>query len=250
MARRFAERDERSRRDLVLVSGRLLDDPSTAVHATTPRPAEAAPERGELTELLVRWQDGDRDARDRLAAAIYHQLKGIARRRLSEQARYVVDPTELVNEVLLKLMQSPCPAEDREQLFRIAASAVRYTLLDLVRRRDAGKRGSGEAISLEDIGDRQIGDRRLGDPQLGVTLVGAETSVPVDAWIDAENALTELEKLDPRKCRIAELAFIVGLEQVEISDVMRISLSTVERELRFCRSWLRARLSAADGERA
>lgn len=229
----------------MLVSGRLLDHPPPAVHPLPPRPVDAASERGELTELLVRWQDGDRDARDRLAAAIYQQLKGIARRRLSEQARHVVDPTELVNEVLLKLMQSPCPAEDREQLFRIAASAVRYTLLDLVRRRDAGKRGRGDAISLDELGDRQLADQRL-----GITLVGAETSVPIDAWIDAENALAELERLDPRKCRIAELAFIVGLEQVEISDVMRISLSTVERELRFCRSWLRARLSAADDERA
>jgi DNA-directed RNA polymerase specialized sigma24 family protein len=67
-----------------------------------------------------------------------------------------------------------------------------------------------------------------------------------DDWIDVEQALVELERLDPRKCRVAELAFIIGLEQVEISDVMRLSLSTVERELRFCRSWLRARLNPTD----
>jgi RNA polymerase sigma factor (TIGR02999 family) len=185
-------------------------------------------EQGDLTQLLVRWQGGDQAARDQLTAAIYQHLKNIARRRLSEQARYIVDPTELVNEVLIKLIQSPSAAEDREQLFKIAASAVRYTLLDLVRRRDAEKRGHGETTSLDNI---------------GMTFVEDQARLTIDEWIDAEQALVELERLDPRKCRIAELAFIIGLEQVEISDVMRLSLSTVERELRFCRSWLRARLN-------
>lgn len=187
--------------------------------------------QGDLTQLLVRWQGGDQGARDQLTAAIYQQLKAIARRRLGEQARYIVDPTELVNEVLIKLIQSPSSAEDREQLFKIAASAVRYTLLDLVRRRDAEKRGHGEHTSLDSI---------------GVSFVEQQVPLTIDDWIDAEQALVELERLDPRKCRIAELAFIIGLEQVEISDVMRLSLSTVERELRFCRSWLRARLNPAN----
>jgi RNA polymerase sigma factor (TIGR02999 family) len=142
----------------------------------------------------------------------------------------LVDPTELVNEVLIKLIQSPIEAEDRQQLFKIAAGAVRYTLLDLVRRRDAEKRGHGEVTSLD---------------RIGLTFIEDHTPLALDAWIDAEAALVELERLDPRKCRIAELAFIIGLEQAEISDVMRISLSTVERELRFCRSWLRARLDFA-----
>jgi RNA polymerase sigma factor (TIGR02999 family) len=191
------------------------------------------PVHGDLTQLLIRWQGGDQRARDQLTAAIYQQLKAIAKRRLSEQARYIVDPTELVNEVLIKLIQSPSGAEDREQLFKIAASAVRYTLLDLVRRRDAEKRGHGETTSLDTI---------------GVTFVENQARLTIDDWIDAEHALVELERLDPRKCRIAELAFIIGLEQVEISDVMRLSLSTVERELRFCRSWLRARLNPTNAE--
>jgi DNA-directed RNA polymerase specialized sigma24 family protein len=58
-----------------------------------------------------------------------------------------------------------------------------------------------------------------------------------------EHALTELEALDPRKCRIAELALIVGLEQTEIAATLGLSLSTVERDLRFSRAWLKTRLT-------
>ena len=60
-----------------------------------------------------------------------------------------------------------------------------------------------------------------------------------------QSVLTELEALDPRKCRIAELALIVGLEQTEIAATLGLSLSTVERDLRFARAWLKTRLSGA-----
>lgn len=183
---------------------------------------------GEITALLVRWKAGDAGARDALAAAIYSQLKRIAANRLREQARPVVDPTELVHEALLKLIQSPVDAEDRRQLFKIAAAALRHTLIDLVRRRDADKRGGGEITSLD---------------ALQIT-VGAVAGVGADHWLDVERALTELEALDPRKCRIAELALIVGLEQTEIAATLGLSLSTVERDLRFSRAWLKTRLSA------
>lgn len=181
----------------------------------------------EITALLVRWNAGDADARDRLAAAIYSQLKRIAAHRLREQARPVVDPTELVHEALLKLIQSPIDAEDRRQLFKIAAAALRHTLIDLVRRRDADKRGGGEVTSLD---------------ALQITVAGV-AGANADHWLDVEHALTELEALDPRKCRIVELALIVGLEQTEIAATLGLSLSTVERDLRFARAWLKTRLS-------
>ena len=185
---------------------------------------------GDITQLLVRWKHGDDRARDQLTAAIYAQLKRIAANRLREQARHVVDPTELVNEALLTLIQTPINAEDRRQLFKIAAAALRHTLLDLVRRRDAGKRGAGDVTSLD---------------AMHITVAGAALGFSAEHWLDVEHALTELETLDPRKCRIAELALIIGLEQAEIADTLGLSLSTVERDLRFSRAWLKARLLPA-----
>lgn len=201
-------------------------DPGPDTHHDT-GPAMERRDAGDITALLVRWKAGDAGARDALAAAIYSQLKRIAANRLREQARPIVDPTELVHEALLKLIQSPVDAEDRRQLFKIAAAALRHTLIDLVRRRDADKRGGGEVTSLD---------------ALQITVAGV-AGASADHWLDVERALTELEALDPRKCRIAELALIVGLEQTEIAATLGLSLSTVERDLRFARAWLKSRLS-------
>jgi len=209
-----------------------VDDPSPGTGPDTgPDTGRDTDSRdtGDVTALLVRWKAGDAGARDQLAAAIYSQLKRIAANRLREQARPVVDPTELVHEALMKLIQSPIDAEDRRQLFKIAAAALRHTLIDLVRRRDADKRGGGEVTSLD---------------ALQITVAGL-TGASADHWLDVEHALTELEALDPRKCRIAELALIVGLEQTEIAATLGLSLSTVERDLRFARAWLKTRLSGA-----
>ena len=180
-----------------------------------------------LTTLLLRWQDGDLAARDALTALIYHDLKRIAYQRLRQQHNWVIAPTELLHETLIRLLATPIAAVDRAQLFKIATGAVRHTLLDIIRRRDRQKRGAGVTpLTLDAVH------------------VLASNGSGLDDWLDIERVLKELETLDPRKSQITELALLIGMEQREIALQLGISLATVERELRFCKAWLHARLNA------
>ncbi len=179
---------------------------------------------GEVTRLLRACRAGDRDAPDALYDLVYLELKAIAARRLAGLGVRGIDPTELVNESVLRLLANTLEAENRRQFFMIAATAIRCTLIDLVRHQQADKRG-GCAIA--------------------VTLSHAEQApTPGEEWLDVEAALDELGRHYPRKCRVLELAFLVGLNHQQIADTLGLSLTTVERELRFARAWLRDRLSA------
>jgi RNA polymerase sigma factor (TIGR02999 family) len=178
---------------------------------------------GEITLLLHDWRAGDDDASKRLFTLVYRELKGIAMRRLARAGTRGLDATELVNETLLRLLGNAPDANSREHFFKIAATAIRCTLIDLIRHRQAEKRGGGASPLSLTLADRQ--------------------AVTGRQWLDVEAALADLERHDPRKCRIVELAFLVGLNQREIADALAISLSTVERELRFAKAWLRERLS-------
>jgi RNA polymerase sigma factor (TIGR02999 family) len=165
---------------------------------------------GELTQLLRAWRGGEVGGRDAVFELVYEELKSIAGRRLSVSGRRI-DTTELVHEAAFRLLGVGSEAQDREHFFRLAAQAIRYTLIDLSRRDHADKRGQGDAP---------------------VTLSQAQDLVaPATDWMEIEDALTRLEVLDARKCRIVELAYLVGLSQHEIAGALDLSLSTVERDL-------------------
>jgi RNA polymerase sigma factor (TIGR02999 family) len=184
-----------------------------------------SPAAGDVTRLLGAWRAGDAAAPDALLELVYQELKGIAARRLARLGVPVLDPTELVNEAMLRLLGTgtPLDAHNRQHFFSIAATAIRYALVDTVRRQHADKRGGGE---------------------VAITLSGAEqVSAAGDRWLEVEEALRALEAQDARKCRIVELAFLVGLSQQDIAETLEISLTTVERDLRFAKAWLREHLS-------
>lgn len=179
---------------------------------------------GDITVLLRDWQSGDAAASEQLFDLVYRELKNIAARRISGSGLARVDATEIVNEALLRLLGNVPAASDRRHFFRIAATAIRYTLVDLARKQYADKRGAGA------------------EP---LTLSAAEAQGINDAdWLDVERALEELERHDARKCRVVEMALLIGLNQQEIARALDTSLTTVERDLRFARAWLRDRLSA------
>jgi RNA polymerase sigma factor (TIGR02999 family) len=184
---------------------------------------EGSIDTGRFTCLLRDWRQGDAQAQEQLFNLIYHELKGIAVRRLSRPGAIALNSTELVNESLLRLLEHVPDATSREHFFKIAAAAIRCTLIDLARRQYAEKRGAGASALTLSLADRQ--------------------PMPHAQWLDVELAFTELEQQDPRKCRIAELALLVGLSQQEIAQTLAISLSTVERDLRFAKAWLREQLS-------
>ncbi|WP_242112095.1 ECF-type sigma factor [Luteimonas aquatica] len=184
--------------------------------------------KGEVTLLLEACRAGSADAHRALFDRVYGELKAIATRRLANLRRPSIDPTELVHEASLRLLGESMGAQNRQHFFGIAAAAIRYTLIDIVRRQQAEKRGGGMlAVTF--------------DAALSQTL---PAPTPAEQWSEVEQALRVFEQAYPRQCRALELAFLVGMKQHEIAEATGVTLRTVERDLRFAKAWLRGRLSA------
>jgi len=176
-----------------------------------------------VTELLAAWRAGDEKAPNELAALVYNDLRAMAARRLAGAAPLPLQTTELAHEAFARLLQRPLKAADREHFFRIVALALRQVLADAIRRERAEKRGGDVLIvSLSAAAD--------------LAAAGSDT------WLGIEAALAELDRLDPRKCRVVEMSLLLGLEQSEIAQTLGVSVPTIERDLRFARAWLRERL--------
>jgi RNA polymerase sigma factor (TIGR02999 family) len=182
-----------------------------------------APPDPQLTRLLEAWQHGDSAAADKLVPLVYSELRRIAASKLrSERDGHTLQPTALVHEAWLRLMQQHDSGwQNREQFFAIAAQAMRRVLVDHARKRHAAKRGDGEApVDVDEVS--QI---------LTVTL-------PDDRLLALDDALEGLAALDARQARIVELRFFGGLSVEETASVLAISPTTVKREWATGRAWL------------
>jgi RNA polymerase sigma factor (TIGR02999 family) len=185
-------------------------------------PMTTDPRRGSLTTLLHSWGQGSGTAFGTLIDQVYDQLRAIAARRLSRSGGFAtLSPTELIHEALLGVMDSPREFENRVHFFATMSLAVRSLLVDHARARSAGKRGGGLIrVTL----NAELGE--LGDDGRIVALLAID------------EALAQLERLDARCGRVLHLTCFAGLTREEIANLLGISVPTVDRELRFGRSWL------------
>lgn len=180
-----------------------------------------------VTLLLQRWQSGEREALDALLPSIYAELKRLAQAQLRRDGGATIQPTELVAEAYLKLVNvERIDFAGRAHFFSIAARTMRRVLVERYRRRDSDKRGGGQTLlSL--------------NPELDAA-DGAGT-VELERLDDA---LTDLEALDPRQADIVTLRFFGGLEGEEIAAALDISVRTVKREWAAAKLWLRREMAA------
>jgi RNA polymerase sigma factor (TIGR02999 family) len=191
----------------------------------------AGPIQPEITKLLHRWKQGDREALASLASLAYNDLHAIAAGYLRrESAGHTLQATALVNELYLRLVQvKGVMLTDRKHFYAFAAQLMRMILIDSARHSHAQKRP------------------------------GSQARVPLHeemAWIDAASAemlsldaaLNELEVLDERKVRVLELRFFLGCTNEETAELLKVSHATVERDLGFAKAWLYRRLSRPEGE--
>ncbi len=180
--------------------------------------------RDSLTALLQSWRQGSGSAFGSLIDQAYDQLRAIAARRLHQGGRFAtLSATELVHEALLGVMPAPGNFENRVHFFATMSLAIRSILVDHARARSAGKRWGG---------------------LIRVTLSHAEQedeSRIVDL-LAIEEALAQLEQLDARCGRVLHLTCFAGLSRGEIAGLLGVSIPTVDRDLRFARSWLNRRL--------
>lgn len=175
----------------------------------------------DLTRLLREWRNGDGQVFSALIEQAYPALKRIAARRIGNQnGSATLSPTELVHETALGMMHSPMDFANRAHFFATMSLAMRSILVDHARARAADKRGGdGVQVSLSRV---DIGD---------------EGGLAIDL-LALEQALKQLEALDPRCGQVMHLTYFGGLRQEEIALVLNVSIPTVKRDLRFARSWL------------
>src|SRR4029453_16311934 len=110
----------------------------------------------DVPTLLDGWRRGDRDALERLLPLVYSELRRIAARQLrNERAGHTLQPTALVHEAYLRLVdQRQVDWQNQAHFFGVAAQVMRRVLVDYARRRAALKRGEGaELVSIEPAGE-------------------------------------------------------------------------------------------------
>jgi RNA polymerase sigma factor (TIGR02999 family) len=140
-----------------------------------------------------------------------------------ERPENLLQPTSVVNELFLKLVkQRSLRFEDRQHFYSLSAKLMRRVLVDHARSTGRQKRSGGQSIPLR-------------DDMLWIDADPAGT-------LDLERALEELEQIDPRKCRMVELRFLLGFSSQETAELLHVSKASVDRDIRFVRVWISDKL--------
>lgn len=184
----------------------------------------------EITRLLQAWRSGDDSAVEQLFGLVYEQLRTIAARYMHrERPDHTLRTTALVHEAYLRLLGSEVDWVDRSHFLAVSSLTMRRILVDHARTNQRQKRGSnGQKLSLDDA-----------EKESALRLYQDDADI-----LDLNLALERLEKQDQRKAKLLELIYFGGLNYEEAALVLTVSTSTVSREARFARAWLRNELDA------
>jgi RNA polymerase sigma-70 factor, ECF subfamily len=178
------------------------------------------------TALLLAWGRGDQAALDQLVALVHGELRRIARLHLGrERAGHTLQPTALVNEAYLRLIDvKRIQWQNRQHFFAMAARVMRRVLVDSARARRFRKRGGGaQMASLDEA-----------------LVVSAD---PRRDLVELDDALNALAAVDARKVQVVELRYFGGLSVEETAAALQVSTGTVMRDWRLAKVWLLRELS-------
>jgi len=180
----------------------------------------------QATLLLRRYGEGDRAAADALLPLLYEELRRIAGAQMGrERADHTLQPTALVHEAWMRLVDSPArDLSSRQHFLSLAARVMRRVLVDHAREHDAMKRGGGRTE---------------------VTLDGAVALYETHSLdlLALDEALCKLAEMDAPLARLVELRFFAGLTNEEVAAVEGSSLRSVERGWSTARAFLRGALA-------
>jgi RNA polymerase sigma factor (TIGR02999 family) len=180
-----------------------------------------------LTQLLASWSRDQPGSEEALIRRVYGELHQLATTYLRrERSDHTLQPTALIHEAYLRFSHaSEGPWENRSHFFAVAAQAMRRVLVDHARKQRAHKRAAvGKLIPLERV------------------------AIPVEErprrLIALDDALSNLEEIDPLKARVVELRFFAGFTNPEVAEILSCSRATVERHWSLAQAWLYRELSA------
>lgn len=182
----------------------------------------------DVTQLLHAAAAGDREAADRVVAALYDDLHRLARRHMRQSGEMtLLDTTALVHEVWLRLA-APQGGQfpDRGHFLAYAGRAMRSVVIDWVRARQAERRGGGQAcLTLN-------------------TAIAEQTPQADDEALRVHEALDELAKADPRLAQVVEMRYFAGLSERDIAAALGVTERTVQRDWQKARMFLAASLQS------
>ena len=182
----------------------------------------------DITQLLQAAQQGNREAADQVVTQLYADLQRLARRHMREAGQMtLLDTTALVHEAWLKLSGANGTGfPDRRHFLAYAAQAMRSVVIDLVRARQAERRGGGLAhLTL--------------DTALVDQIPHGDTDI-----LRVHEALDELAQLEPRLAQVVEMRYFAGLREVEIAQALNVTERTVQRDWQKARLFLSVALGA------
>src|SRR5262245_6665585 len=182
--------------------------------------------QGEVTQLLQQWNAGDVSALEKLIPHVYRELHRIARHHMSaERGSHTLQASALINEAYLRLVDwKNVHWANRCHFFSVGAQMMRKVLIDHARSKGSQKRGgSAEQVVLD-------------------TSMLASSEKPMDL-VALDEALSRLERFDPRKSRVVELRVFGGLTNEEAAEAMNLSVITVRRDWKLALAWLRREMS-------
>jgi RNA polymerase sigma-70 factor, ECF subfamily len=179
-----------------------------------------------LTLLLKRMKDGDQQAGQEVVSRVYDELHRIASREMRrERPGNTLQTTALIHEAYLRMAGSRAlEIQNRGHFFAIASQQMRRVLVDHARAAGSQKRGGG-AVRL-DLDSVRIGAE---DPDLQL--------------VQLDDALNDLDRLDPRASKVVELKYFGGYSDREVAEALDLSLAMVRRDWEFARSWLFEQMS-------
>lgn len=191
----------------------------------------AAPSPQELTQLLVAWSNGEKDALDQLIPLVYSELHRLAHRHMARENRgHPLQSTALVHEAYQRLVNlKDVNWQNRAHFFAVSAQVMRRILVDYARSRRYSKRG-GEW-------------RHVPLNEAVAVFPNRRTDI-----VALDDALRTLADIDPRKARVVEMRFFGGLSVNETAEVLDVSPETVLRDWRLAKVWLLRELSEGSGD--
>jgi len=178
----------------------------------------------DITLLLQDWVGGDASSLEKLTPLVYEHLHKLAASIFnSERPNHTMQATALVHEAFVKLVDIKTNLQNRNHFYALAAKMMRRILVDHARAKNSVKRGENQkALALEDV-----------------IIVAPEVGEEI---LSLHEALNILEKNDSLKSKLLELHYFGGLTYQEISDLLNISTSKLDRDMRFAKAWLRNQL--------
>jgi RNA polymerase sigma factor (TIGR02999 family) len=182
---------------------------------------EAAGQTEEFTRVLNAAQAGDQSAGKSAFATIYQELRRLASSRMAQEAPgHTLQPTALVHEAWLRLVNPDVAWKNRAHFFGAASEAMRRILVDYARRRKSQKRGGG--VEPEELDEYTF------------VLVA-----PPDELLAVNDALDKLAVEDSTAAELVKLRYFVGMPMQEAAAALDLSVRTAERIWTYARVWLK-----------